>query len=108
VRHGQTRTLTIADSRMQDDRLRVRFDGVEDRDAAARCKRRQLRVIHFHTGLKAHFRTCLKSILTQDMKTADPFPGPAAAFHIGRRQYTGANMAFMITRQPREVFPCTS
>lgn len=35
VRHGQTRTLTIADSRMQDDRLRVRFDGVEDRDAAA-------------------------------------------------------------------------
>lgn len=35
VRLGQTRTLTIADSRAQDDRLRVRFDGVEDRNAAA-------------------------------------------------------------------------
>lgn len=35
VRHGQTRTLTVAESREQDDRLRLRFDGVEDRDAAA-------------------------------------------------------------------------
>ena len=36
TRRGQRLVLEIADSRMQGDRLLVRFVGVEDRDAAAR------------------------------------------------------------------------
>ncbi|GAB4353799.1 MAG: ribosome maturation factor RimM [Immundisolibacter sp.] len=35
VRHKQTRTLTVVESRAQGDRLQLRFDGIEDRDAAA-------------------------------------------------------------------------